>query len=348
VELAAHSVTHSKKSLQRPEAFAEIITKNEKMLEIFLHVESIARTSEPVLITGETGVGKELIARAIAVLSGLRGPFVPVNVAGLDDNVFSDTLFGHVRGAFTGAEKIRRGLVEYATAGTLFLDEIGELSAASQVKLLRLLQEAEYLPLGCDQPRRANVRILAATNEDLWALQAAGEFRKDLNFRIRTHHVHVPPLRERLEDLPLLMDHFLEKASSELKKRKPTPPKELVTLLSTYAFPGNIRELRSMIFDAVSRHSARILSLDSFKSHISQWQAGKIKTRDSNLGEEGLLTFSGRLPTIKEATQLLIAESMRRAKGNITIAAGMLGISRQALSKRLNKGNSGPGDQNEP
>jgi len=154
-----------------------------------------------VLITGETGVGKELVAKALYRLSGRKGEFVPVNVAGLDDNVFADTLFGHRKGAFTGADQARSGLVEQATGGTLFLDEIGDLSAASQVKLLRLLQDGEYFPLGSDVAKRSDARVVVATNQDLQHLQDPGRFRKDLYYRLCAHHVHIPPLRERCEDL---------------------------------------------------------------------------------------------------------------------------------------------------
>ncbi len=326
--------------IKKPEAFAENITSNKEMLTIFLYIESIAQTSQPVLITGETGVGKELIAGSIHSLSGLKGRFITVNVAGFDDNLFSDALFGHIKGAFTGADKARRGLVEKASGGTLFLDEIGDLNPVSQVKLLRLLQEGEYLPLGQDEPKKTDVRIVAATNKDLWELQKAGKFRNDLNFRLRIHHIHVPPLRERKDDIPLLVDHFLGEVTRTLKKKKPALPKELFKLLETYSFPGNVRELQAMVFDAVSRHKARILSLKVFKSHIAREQKDRIVPTEKGLEETALLTFSGKLPTIKHTTQLLVDEALKRADGNQSIAAGMLGISHQALSKRLKSKNS--------
>ncbi|MBF0118272.1 MAG: sigma-54-dependent Fis family transcriptional regulator [Desulfobacterales bacterium] len=319
------------------EAFVEIITNNNKMLSIFQYIESIAQTSQPVLITGDTGVGKELVAKAIHKLSIRRGRFVAVNAAGLDDNVFSDTLFGHVKGAFTSADQARRGLIELASGGTLFLDEIGDLSHASQVKLLRLLQEHEYLPLGQDEPKKTDARIVVATNKDLWSLQKAGKFRNDLIYRLQTHHVRIPPLHERLDDIPLLVDHFLEEAAKALKKKKPTPPKELYTLLQTYSFPGNIRELQAMVFDAVSRHKSKILSLDVFKSHIVQEQ-GEIEQINPKIKAtgDGIMSFpSTKLPTIKQAVKFLVQEAMKSANNNMSIAAKILGISRQALSKRL-------------
>jgi DNA-binding NtrC family response regulator len=328
-------------TLERPEAFGDIVTNNKKMLMIFQYIESICRSTQPVLVRGETGVGKELIARTIHHLSGLPGNFVAVNAAGLDDNVFSDTLFGHVKGAYTGAERARNGLIEQAAAGTLFLDEIGDLSPASQVKLLRLLQEGEYFPLGRDKPRKSDARIVAATNRNLSRLKETGEFRKDLNYRLRTHRIYIPPLRERLDDIPLLVEHFLEEAARTLGKKKPTPSPELFTLLATYSFPGNIRELQSMIIDAVSRHKSGVLSLKAFRSHIGGSQTnitGRPQQPPDTTGASPSIVFTGpALPTIKQATNLLIQEAMQRAQGNQSIAAGLLGISQQALSKRLKK-----------
>ncbi len=327
-----------KEDLEHPEVFKDIITQDKKMFSIFQYIESIAGSSQPVLIQGETGVGKELIARAVHRLSRVKGNFVAVNVAGLDDNVFSDTLFGHIKGAFTGAERERSGLIEKATAGTLFLDEIGDLSPSSQVKLLRLLQEREYFPLGMDEPRSTSARIVASTLADLKNLERSGQFRKDLNYRLATHQIHVPTLRERKGDIPLLMDHFMEKAANELGKKKPTPPDELYTLLSTYCFPGNIRELQSMIFDAVSRHKSKVLSMDVFKEHIQREQESRSPRKiPKGVDLSQPLYITGDFPTIKDATLWLVGEAMKRAKGNQSIAAGMLGISQQALSKRLKK-----------
>ena len=164
---------------------------------------------------------------------------------------FPTLLFGHVKGAYTGADTHRSGLVEQATGGTLLLDEIGDLSPSSQVKLLRLLQEGEYRPLGMDKTKKANVRVVASTNENLDSLRTTGKFRKDLLFRLQTHHVHIPPLRDRQDDIPLLVDHFMEKAATELGKKPPTYPKELIPLLQTYSFPAIFVTVR-IIVDAVS------------------------------------------------------------------------------------------------
>jgi DNA-binding NtrC family response regulator len=324
--------------LEKPEAFSEIITTSASMRSIFQYVEAIANSPRPVLITGETGVGKELVAKAVHTLSNREGAFIPVNVAGLDDHVFADTLFGHKKGAFTDAREARGGLIEQAAGGTLFLDEIGDLSTSSQVKLLRLLQEGEFFPLGSDVAKRSDARIVVATNQNLEELQSSGKFRKDLYYRLCSHHIQIPTLGERREDLPVLVDHFLAKASKTLNKKKPTPPSELITLLSTYHFPGNIRELESIIFDAVSSHKSGKLSMDVFKTHISQKHPTAITDSGDLTSEKSIpIIFSGQLPTLKQAEQLLIDEAMKRSNGNQSIAALGLGISRQALNKRLKK-----------
>lgn len=323
--------------LKHPEAFAEIVTNHAVMRGIFKYIEAIAPTPLPVLVTGETGVGKELVAKALHRVSQRQGEFVAINVAGVDDNLFSDTLFGHLAGAFTGADKPRRGLIEQAAGGTLFLDEIGDLNNESQVKLLRLIQEGKYYPLGADMPKSSDARLVTATHHDLVAMQSRGEFRKDLYYRLQAHRIHIPPLRERLDDLPLLIEHYLKKAAHTLNKKQPAAPRELATLLRTYHFPGNVRELAGMIFDAVSRHTAGVLSMSSFREKISP----ELLTLESKAREPEttppLLTFAERLPTLAAAEQTLIAEALQRANGNQTIAASLLGISRRALNNRLRR-----------
>ena len=292
-----------------------------------------------MLITGETGVGKGLIAECIYRISGLSGPLVAVNVAGLDDAMFSDTLFGHKRGAFTGAEKEREGMVGKAAGGTLFLDEIGDLSTSSQVKLLRLLQEQTYTPLGSDLVKKSDAHIIAATNQDLRRLSAEQQFRQDLYFRLSAHHVEVPPLRERAEDIPLLVGHFINEAARSMNKPVPDATPELLSLLSVYHFPGNIRELRAMLFDAVALHrSGPLLSMESCKEAIEKNRG----FGDSTLLEKGpemptAVQTVGRFPTLKELEQLFIEEALRQADGNQGIAAMLLGISRTALNRRLSR-----------
>ena len=314
-------------------AFARIITESPKMHALFRHCEAIAETPHPVLITGETGAGKELIAEALHQESGRSGPFVAINVAGLDDAVFSDTLFGHTRGAFTGAEKSRRGLVESAAGGTLFLDEIGDLGDTAQVKLLRLLEKGEYYPVGADRVRRADTRFLFATNRGIDDLRRCPEFRNDLYYRLRTHHVNLPPLRERPEDIAPLLDHFLARAAGELEKKKPAYHGELITLLSGYHFPGNVRELKAMVFDAMGKHGGRMLSCRPFREYIRESREAEAEVPRAR--EEFCLSGVARLPTLKEISRLLIQETMRRSGNNQRVVATLLGISPQTLNKRL-------------
>lgn len=330
-EFRAMSDRMISRELKHPEAFAEIVTSDRGMHDLFNYVEAVSPSHQPLLITGESGVGKELIARAVHALSDCTGPLVAVNVAGLDDTVFADTLFGHVRGAYTGADQARPGMIEQAGNGTLFLDEIGDLSIASQVKLLRLLQEGEYFPLGSDRPKRMNARIVVATHCDLAAKEASGSFRRDLYYRLCTHRMHIPPLRERTGDIALLLDYFLDQAARSLGKKKPTPPKELAQVLATYSFPGNVRELRGMVFNAVSLHKERILSMESFLKAIGKSRAGQLLPAQQ---QNPFSTFE-RLPTFTEAAELLVEEAVSRANGVQAIAARLLGISPPALNKRL-------------
>lgn len=321
--------------LEHPEAFSRFVTCNDRMRALFRYLEAVAPSSQPVLITGESGTGKELIARALHDLGRPQGPWVAVNAAGLDDTVFADTLFGHTRGAFTGADQARAGMLGEASGGTLFLDEIGDLSAASQVKLLRLLQEGEYFPIGSDRPKKSTARIVVATNHDLAARQATGHFRKDLYYRLRAHQVHLPPLHERKDDIVLLLAHFLAEAATELGKPIPTPPPELAVLLTSYHFPGNVRELRAMVFDAVSAHQSRKLSMDSFKQAMGLTEG--TPPPPVGMEDEPPLRFGQRLPSIDQAVQLLVEEALQRSGGNQSLAASFLGISRPALNKRLKK-----------
>ena len=320
--------------IRHPEAFLPIVTNDRAMRSVFAYVEAVAKSPQPLLITGESGVGKELIARATHELSGCRGKLVTVNVAGLDDTVFADTLFGHLRGAYTGAEQPRRGMVEEAGDGTLFLDEIGDLSIPSQVKLLRLLQEGEYFPLGSDLPKRLQARIIVATHQDLAGREAAGTFRRDLYYRLHTHQVHLPPLRERRSDIPLLLEHFLAEAARILGKPRPVPPKGLIPLLTGYSFPGNVRELKAMIYDAVSQQRERTLPLELFARLVERSRPESGATAASPPRHNPFAGFE-ELPTFGDAAAFLVLEAMERSGGNQTMAARLLGISQPALSKRL-------------
>ncbi|MBN2736487.1 MAG: sigma-54-dependent Fis family transcriptional regulator [Spirochaetales bacterium] len=322
----------SNPDLEQPDIFSSIITSHSSMQSIFKYCEVVAKTSRPVLITGETGVGKELLAKVIHDLSERQGNYLAVNVSGYDDTLFSDTLFGHLKGAYTGAHSTRKGIIESAAQGTLFLDEIGDLSSASQVKLLRVIQEMEYFPLGADRPRATDARLIVATNSDLEERQEQGTFRKDLYYRLRIHHIHLPPLRQRMEDLPMLISHFIHKASQELAREIPHYDDNLLHILENYDFPGNIRELEGMIFNAVSMTTGNKLSMEIF----SKLMNGKTLPVNKLRQGESIL-FQGPLPTIKQMEELLVTEAMSRADGNQSLASKFLGISRQALNKRLKK-----------
>ncbi len=323
---------HLTQGVRNPDVFRDIITRDEKMISLFGYVEAVAGSGQPILITGETGVGKELFARSIHASSNLKGRYVVVNVAGLDDNVFSDTLFGHVKGAFTGANRSRKGLIEQAEGGTLFLDEIGELSISSQVKLLRLVQEGEYRPLGNDECKKTDARVVTATNEDIWHLQKEGRFREDLNYRLRTHHINIPPLRERKGDIPILVEHFIDESAQMLNSKRPELPEGMMEMMMSCSYPGNIRELQALVFDSVSRDRFGVLSTEVVAAHIRR-QEEQARAHAA----PWQFTFPGKLPTIKEVTRVLMEEAMSRCSGNMTAAAAILGISRQALSKRIQK-----------
>jgi DNA-binding NtrC family response regulator len=320
--------------LHHPDCFSKITTQNKKMFAIFRYIEAVAKSTQALLITGETGVGKEMIAEAIHRSSGRPGKFIKISIAGLESTIFSDTLFGHTRGAFTGAEVIRNGLVEEASNGTLFLDEIGDLAIDSQIKLLRLIQEKEYFPIGSDEPKKSHTRIVAATNQDLAKLVQEGKFRNDLFYRLKSHHVTVPPLRERLDDLPFLVENFFASAAEEFDHVQLSPSAELIHLFSYYDFPGNVRELKAIIYDAVAQHTSSRLNLNIFSQYI------KPRTRTDSPPK---MFFPDKceypamkiLPTLKEANSWLIAEALKRASGNKTVAAQLLGISRQTIINYL-------------
>lgn len=326
--------------LDNPDVFKEIVSCSRKMRSIFQYLEVIAKSPQPVLITGESGTGKELVTRAIHRLSGCPGGLVSVNLAGLDDTMFSDTLFGHKKGAFTGADQLREGLIVKAANGFILLDEIGDLCESSQIRLLRLIQEREFYPVGSDTPRKSETRIVCASNKDLKLLVAQGRFRNDLYYRLNVHHVDLPPLRNRKEDIPLLLEHFIHQSAKTLSISPPSYPKELLDLLAVYHFPGNVRELQGIVFDAVARSKAGKLSQEPFRQVMS---AGRMQTSESaTAATSGQAPPNGKLeeiwghfPTLREAENYLIEYALKAAKGNQGTAATMLGLKRQTLNMRL-------------
>jgi DNA-binding NtrC family response regulator len=319
----------------RHRAFARIITRSPGMVSIFQYIESIAASGMPVLILGETGSGKEMVAKAVHDISGLRGSYVVVDVSGLDDTLFSDTLFGHAKGAYTGADSVRSGLIEKAAGGTIFLDEIGDLSEISQVKLLRLLQENIYYPLGSDQPKQCRARIITAANKDLTMLAGRdGEFRMDLYYRLSTHLVRLPPLRERREDIPDLVAFLAAEAAAAMHKPTPAISDRAMNLLLHHPFWGNIRELKTYIVDAVARcDSGRIE-----EELISDRLVGQVAAAGtSTSGASSLTSLFGFFPSLEELTEYAVNEALASSDNNQSQAARLLGLSRQALNKRLRK-----------
>ena len=322
--------------LEHAEAFDQIKTTCRKMRSIFQYAEVVACSSQPVLITGETGVGKELFAHAIHRISNVKGLFVSINVAGLDDALFSDTLFGHKKGSFTGADQYRDGLVSKAAMGTLFLDEIGDLNESSQVKLLRLLQERDYYPVGADQVKTCTARIVLATNVNLQERIKEGRFRRDLYYRLCTHQIHIPALRERREDIPLLFETFIKDAARHFNRSIPAVSPGLVQALAEYDYPGNVRELQARIRDAVARDQDGVLSFDDFPGiSAPQLQDSPATSHATNAGIAGIYGLFGRLPTLRESEDYLITEALKLSEGSYAVAAAILGVTRQTISKRL-------------
>lgn len=326
--------------LKHPEAFAAFKTCSKKMRAIFQYVEAVSVGRQPILILGETGTGKELMARAVHQLSGVKGEFVAVNLAGLDDNMFSDTLFGHRKGAFTGAEQPREGLIRKASGGTLFLDEIGDLSHASQVKLLRLLQEGEYFPVGSDNLKRSDARIVASTNRNLLEAISQERFRSDLYYRLSVHKIELPPLRERSEDIPLLVVDFVEEAARATGKPPSALSTELLTQLRFLSYPGNVRELQGLVLDAMARHQDGLLTSEQFHLSIQPEHRAVASVRCSDY----LLTMFGHFPTFNEIENYLIDEALTLSANNLNLAASLLGITRQTITNRLKTRNANTKD----
>lgn len=332
--LQQQSLKHAADSLEQPgknasagnSVFSRIITVNKKMLAIFKYIEAIAASDQPVIIHGETGTGKKLIAGAVHAASDISGSMVSVHVAGLSDEHFSQLLFGGEFGQ-AAVEFYPAKAVE-DSGGTLFLDEIGELSAASQLKLLHFLQNDESSVAG---EVRRHTRLVCATSKDLRKMIQQGCFRSDLYYRLGAHKIELPPLRERPEDIPLLVHYFIEKAAKKLSQKSPLPSPELFTLLSTYYFPGNVRELQAMVRDGVSLSRGNRLAMKSFEENIK----AERKAFATGLDQDFPLFKDGSFPTLNEGVNFLIDEAMERAKQNQRVAAGFLGISRQALNRRL-------------
>lgn len=334
LRLEAHSLGGAAGSAGRNPAFDRIATRSPLMLDLFKTIERVARSPMAVLVSGESGVGKELVARAIHDLSGLPGSFVPVNVAGLDDALFADTLFGHLKGAYTGAQDKRGGLVRVADRGTLFLDEIGDLGAEAQVKLLRFLQDGEFYPLGSDRPERSSARLVLATNADLVAKVRGGTFRADLYYRLMIHNVAVPPLRERRGDIPLLVERFAWVAAESFGRKPPARTGAFVAAVEDWRFPGNIRELFSLVFGAMSHSPGNELSASYARDYLAANRAGP-RSAVSGCGDEWALDADGRFLGLDEVVDRHMRAALERCGGNQSTAARLLGVSQSTVSRWL-------------
>ena len=259
---------HLRTALEEKFTFANIIGRSTRMQEIFSIVQRIAKTMSTVLISGESGTGKELIARAIHYNSGRRGKFVGINCGALPETLLESELFGHVRGAFTGAIREKRGLFHEAERGTIFLDEIGETSTAMQIKLLRVLQDRIVRRVGSNVETPVDVRVIAATNRDLSESIQKGTFREDLFYRINVIPITLPPLRQRREDIPLLVDHFIDKFCTNLGVPKKRISADAIRAIEKYHWPGNVRELENVIERMIALETSDVLTTKSLPDHI--------------------------------------------------------------------------------
>jgi two-component system response regulator AtoC len=314
--------------IRKEHRFEDILAKSARMQEIFRTISKIAEYKTTVLVTGESGVGKELVARAIHRRSTRRGgPFVAVNCGAIPENLLESELFGHKKGAFTDAVQDRRGLFEEATTGTLFLDEIGELPLALQVKLLRVLEDEKIRRLGETRDLQVDVRIIAATHRDLHAETKAGRFREDLFYRLNVLPIHCPPLRERRDDIPLLIDHFVAKNNSRLGTSIRGLDTETRRLLYEYAWPGNVRELENTI------ERAMVLS------EGEQIVAADLPERIREARDPVQVQLASGELSVKKTTriieEILIRRALQKTKGNRTRAAEVLEISHRALLYKI-------------
>jgi DNA-binding NtrC family response regulator len=288
------------------------------ILEVYDLVRRAAGSSSPVLITGESGTGKELVARALHQLSARNGRFVAVNCAALPENLLESELFGHEKGAFTGADREKQGLLEAAHGGTLFLDEVTELPASLQPKLLRALEEGEVRRLGATRARTFDVRFVAATNHDIEKQVDEGRFRSDLYWRLHVLHIHVPPLRERTADIPLLVEHFLAGRSSS---------PDALAVLTAYPWPGNVRELRNALERAATLAAGPEIRAQDLPPRIRD--AGTAAVRISDASRRNL--------PLRDLERAYILEVLRQTGGNKSRAADILGLDRKTLYRKLDE-----------
>ena len=303
-----------------------IITQDGEMQQLLDMSRQIAPTDCNVLITGESGTGKELFARYLHHHSRrAERPFLAVNCGAFNEELLANEMFGHVKGAFTGAATDKKGLLVAANSGTLFLDEITEMSQAMQVKLLRVIQEREVLPLGATTPVKVDVRFIAATNRDMQDMVKQGEFRRDLYFRLNVVNLNIPPLSRRREDVPLLAYHFLKKCAARMGKPVAEISAETLNILKAYDFPGNVRELENIIERGVAVATGAIIETAYLPDDLREMSIRTFRKKD------------GRMPSLDEQERDYIRWVLQDAGGNQTLAAQILGIDRVSLWRKLKR-----------
>jgi two-component system response regulator HydG len=315
--------------------FDELVGQSVSMRELFDAIERVAPSDTDVLVTGESGTGKELVARSLHLRSGRSGRFVPVDCGAIPENLFESELFGHERGAFTGASGRRPGLMELADKGTLFLDEIGELPPGMQTKLLRALQERSFRRVGGREEIGVDLRIVAATNRDLRETMEAGGFRKDLFYRLNVVPLLVPSLRERLDDVPLLFAHFLARYGGRSEPRVQRADPQLVGALARYAWPGNVRELQSSVRRMVAFCKSDTLTFDELPDEIAAGAAAAAPSSEHAPTPGGF--FAVRAQRIDEFEREYLARSLRRHRGNVVAAAAEAAMPRGTFYRLLKK-----------
>ncbi len=316
-------------AMQQPDFLSGLITRDPDLLRVCRTIERVAVTDATVLLLGESGTGKELVARALHFNSGraAKGRFVAENCAALPETLLESELFGYTKGSFTGADRDKEGLFGLANGGTIFLDEIGEISLAMQAKLLRVLEEGEVRPIGAKASKKVDFRLVAATNKDLAEEVRKGSFRQDLFFRINVVTIRLPALRERKEDIPLLVDHFLRRASIESGITPPKLDRGVLRALMTYSWPGNVRELENELKKVVALSDGKKVEASALSPQLRQVAE-----------EESLSEVAGSLKDVVENIEKRkIIEALDRTKGNKSRAAEVLGLSRLGLRKKMER-----------
>jgi transcriptional regulator with PAS, ATPase and Fis domain len=307
-------------------SFAKIIGRSPKMQEIFGLLKTVTSSSLPVLIRGESGTGKELVARALHYNGPRRdGPFLTENCAAFPESLLESQLFGHVQGAFTGASSAQRGLLQEADRGSLFLDEIGEMSPALQARLTRVLETGEFRPVGGSHVIKVDVRVIAATHRDLERMAEEGRFRRDLLFRLNVVAVDLPPLRERREDIPLLVSHFLDELSREMGIKAPGVEDGALELLAARDWPGNVRQLRNDISRLLVFRSGEVITSQDVRELV---QPGLVIAPD-------YLEDSGEVISLKELERRHILRALQEADGDRTRAARLLKVGRATVFRKI-------------